>query len=449
MPPPQDLSIPLVPFQGDEKERRAFAFFCDRTAKCFQSEFSSFYLLRAAVEEPAIRHAILALGGIHEFCELEKERLNGNSLTDSFSERYGRAITLLTSPSQMSPKQLNEIFLSSCILFACFESLRGHIKSAITHVRCGLKLLHQTETIDSPASFVYVPQKIIKSLFTRLDSQMMELGGSLLLAMLRETKRPSLPFSALQDPETFKNLDGAYESFDIFLNRTLHVHRTFEMLLADPRGFSDPETLLLEIETERWKCLLYIDRWSLAFNHHFMAHWPQPKQYSDYNIYALQIWRLLAKTLHSVNLANGEEDWDRFQPEFNSIITLAESLVGNSYTKNKSSQGIPSFSFHLGIVVPLLFTSIRCHDPIIRQRAIQILSSSRRFEGMWDSYVAAKVAKYVIDAEEKSAWQRLPEIETCHRHDFSSQRVRPLRVKNVLVVYDDSTLPQIELNWAA
>lgn len=449
VPPPQHLSISLVPFQGNEKERRAFAFFCERTAKCFQSEFSSLHLLRAANEEPAIRHAVIALGGIHEFRGLEKERLNGIPPTDPFSERqYGKAITLLLNSTQMSSKQSTEVFLLSCILFACFESLRGHIKSAITHVTCGLKLLHQTETADTLASFAYVPQKTIRSLFTRLDNQMMELGGSLLLTMLREKERLAPPFSELKDPETFKNLEGAYESFDIFLNRTLHVHRTLEMLLADPLGFSDPETLLLKIETERGKCLQYLDRWSRAFNHHFIRDGPQHERSSDYNIYVLQIWRVTAKLLHSVKLTDTEETWDQFQPEFNTIVTLAEALVETSYITNTSSQGIPSFSFHLGILPPLFLTSIRCRDLIIRRRAVHILSSSRRCEGMWDSHLAATVARYVIDAEEKDGWQSPPGIETYQRHNFSAGNIRALRVKDVLVAYDDSTLPQIKLNWA-
>jgi hypothetical protein len=67
---------------------------------------------------------------------------------------------------------------------------------------------------------------------------------------------------------------------------------------------------------------------------------------------------------------------------------------------------------------------------------------------MWDSHLAATVARHVIDAEEKDAWQSPPGIETCQRHNFSAGNIRALRVKDVLVAYDDSALPQIELNWA-
>ncbi|CZR56121.1 uncharacterized protein PAC_06009 [Phialocephala subalpina] len=448
VPRPQDLSVDLVPFRGNEKERRAFAFFCERTAKCFQSEFSTFYLPQAANEEPAIRHAIIALGGIHEFCGLDEERLNGISPTDPFSERqYGKAISLLLNSTNMSSKHPTEVYLITCILFACFESLRGHIKSAITHVRCGLELLHQTTTADTLASFVYVPRKTIGSLFTHLDNQMMGLGGSLLLTVMRETERLSAPFSELKDPETFRKLEGAHESFDIFLNRALHVHRTSEMLLADPLGFSDSETLLLEIETERGKCLQYLDRWSRAFNQYLIGHGLQHERSSGYNIYVLQIWRVTAKIFLSVNNTDAQETWDQFQPEFNTIVTLAEALVETSTIANTSCQGIPSFSFHLGILPPLFLTSIRCRDPILRRRAVHILSSSRRCEGIWDSRLAATVAGHVINAEEKDVSQSAPGIETYHNHDFSAGNIRAYtRVREVQVAYDDGP-PQIKLNW--
>ncbi|KAE9375156.1 hypothetical protein N431DRAFT_334397 [Stipitochalara longipes BDJ] len=447
VPPPQNLSISLVPFDCNEKERRAFAFFCERTAKCFRSEFSSFYLLRAAHEQPAIRHAVIALGGVHETFGLDKERLNGMGPTDPFSERqYSKAIMLLLNSSKVPSTQPTEVFLISCLLFACFESLRGHIKSAITHVRCGMKLLHQATASDTLASFAYVPQKTIKSLFTRLDNQMMELGGSSLLTMLREAERLP-PFPELKYPETFKNLESAYESFDIFLNRTLHVRRTLEMLLADPLEFPDSETLLQEIETERGKCLQYLDRWSRAFNDHFAGEWSQHEQSSDYNIYVLQIWRVAARIFLSVKHTDAEEAWDQFQGDFNTIVTLSEALIESSNVTNTSYRTTPSFSFHLGILSPLFLTTIRCRDPIIRRRAVHLLSSSRRCEGIWDSHLACKVAKHVIDAEAEDVWENAPRTETRHSPNFSAGNSRAnARVKTVEVAYDDCK-SQVDLDW--
>jgi hypothetical protein len=448
VPPPQSLSVCLVPFQCNEKERRAFAFFCERTAKCFQSDFSSFYLLQAVHEQPAIRHAVIALGGIHEIFGLDKERLNGTSLTDPFSERqYGKAIVLLLNSTKVPSAHPTEVVLISCLLFACFESLRGHIKSAMIHVRCGMKLLHQAADSNALAGFAYIPQNIIRSLFTRLDNQMMELGGSTLLIMLKEAERLP-PFPDLEFPETFRNIEDAYESFDVFLNRTLRVHRVLEMLLADPLEFSDSETLLLDIETERGKCHQYLDHWSRACNQYFMTEGPQYDESPDNNKYVLRIWRATAKIFLSVKLTDAEETWDQFQGDFNTIVTLSETLIGSSYITNKSSRITPSFSFHLGLLSPLFLTSIRCRDPKIRRRALHLLSSSRRCEGIWDSHLASTVAKHVIDAEAKDVDQSASGIEPCHGENSSAgDNPTNARVKTVLVEFDDGA-SQVELDWA-
>lgn len=222
------------------------------------------------------------------------------------------------------------------------------MKSAVTHVKCGSKLLHQTATTDTPASFVYIPQEMIRSLFTHLGNQLMELGNTSLLKMTREAERPA--FSTLKDPETFTNLEDAYASFDILLNRTLRVTRTLDLLLVDALGFSDSETLL-GIETERAKSLQYLDRWSPEFDQYLINNSPIHERSSDYNIHVLQIWRITAKFFLSVKYTDAEEIWDRFHGDFNTTVTLAEALVGTftSHTTSPSFQGISSFSFSFRI----------------------------------------------------------------------------------------------------
>jgi hypothetical protein len=313
---------------------------------------------------------------------------------------------------------------------------------------CGLKLLHETATTDSPPTFAYVPQKTIISLFTRLDNQIMELGGPLLLKTFRESKRV-WPFSELKDPESFRTLESAYETFDSLLNRTLHAHRTMEMLLDDPSGFPDFEYLFLETEIARGKCFQYLEQWSRTFNRYLMSDRLQHERSSDKNAYVLQIWSITTKIFLSVRLTDAEETWDQFHGEFNIVVALAEAFIEASCTTNTSYRGVDSFSFHLGILSPLFLTSIRCRDSAIRRRAVHILSSLRRCEGLWDSRLAATVARNVIDAEEKNIRQITSGIETRPCQNVSSGNIQAhVRVKRVEVAYDDGILPQIKLDFA-
>jgi hypothetical protein len=64
---------------------------------------------------------------------------------------------------------------------------------------------------------------------------------------------------------------------------------------------------------------------------------------------------------------------------------------------------MPSYfspSFELSPIVPLFIVACRCRDPIIRRRAIALLLSYRRREGVWDSLGAGMVAAQCMKKEE-------------------------------------------------
>lgn len=69
----------------------------------------------------------------------------------------------------------------------------------------------------------------------------------------------------------------------------------------------------------------------------------------------------------------------------------------------QSPEKMPSYfspSFELSPIVPLFITACRCRDPHIRRRAISLLLSFRRREGVWDSLGAGMVAAQCMKKEE-------------------------------------------------
>jgi hypothetical protein len=120
---------PSVEFLGSEKERRSFHFFQQETAPqltgFFGHNFWESYLLQAAHHEPSIRHAILALGSLHEALE-QDSGLNVQSHTsrptdDFILENYNQAIKSLVRPVSQKGQQAIDVCLISSILFACLE----------------------------------------------------------------------------------------------------------------------------------------------------------------------------------------------------------------------------------------------------------------------------------------------------------------------------------------
>lgn len=128
---------PSIEFLGSEKERRSFFFFRHKTASqlsgFFGDDFWERLLLQAALYEPSIRHAILALGSLHaRFDERTGLNIQDHTIgwTDDFALRnYNQAINLLVKPLSQGGQQVLDVCLVCSILFACFEVRSFYIQA--------------------------------------------------------------------------------------------------------------------------------------------------------------------------------------------------------------------------------------------------------------------------------------------------------------------------------
>ena len=122
------LPNPIFDTRGSDKERRCYDFFLNRTASqlsgFWDSDFWGCLILRATHHQPAIRHAVLALGSLHERFEAGDKSV----LTPIWDQgeggfalqHYNRAIQHLIKPASKS-QQAVDVCLIACMLFACFE----------------------------------------------------------------------------------------------------------------------------------------------------------------------------------------------------------------------------------------------------------------------------------------------------------------------------------------
>ncbi len=125
--------LPNVIFdaRGSDQERRCYDFFLNRTASqlsgFWDSDFWGCLILRATHHQPAIRHAVLALGSLHERFEA-----GDNSVTTPIWDKgeggfalqqYNQAIQHLIKPASKD-QQAVDVCLIACMLFACFEVSR-------------------------------------------------------------------------------------------------------------------------------------------------------------------------------------------------------------------------------------------------------------------------------------------------------------------------------------
>jgi hypothetical protein len=101
--------------------------------------------------------------------------------------------------------------------------------------------------------------------------------------------------------------------------------------------------------------------------------------------------------------------WDNYCDEFKDALMLAESILttlGDNYREDDTCSLVrpkPSFSLDFVSVGPLYDIARRSRDPAIRRKAIDMLRTFRRREGMWDSGLALLVAERIVAIEEDGA----------------------------------------------
>jgi hypothetical protein len=129
---------PSIGFLGTEKERRSFHFFRQKTtfqlSGFFGSDFWETILLQAALHEPSIRYAIVALGSLHAKSEQDNGLLvqSTSGWTDNFAlKNYSQAIKIVVESLSREGRQTIDVYLICSILFACLEVSHSQIYASI------------------------------------------------------------------------------------------------------------------------------------------------------------------------------------------------------------------------------------------------------------------------------------------------------------------------------
>jgi hypothetical protein len=171
-----------VHIPGNAEEKRGFHFFVQNTAAelsgYYDSSFWESLILAASTQEPSLRHAVIAIGALHE--DFSHKRLISSTpsprsrpTTDEYDTdfalgQYTKAIGALRR-SLSSGKQEPLTALMSCILFVCFDSLRGWFESAMVHLQSGLRILRDMR-MKAAANDHIIEDNLIP-LFMRLSIQ--------------------------------------------------------------------------------------------------------------------------------------------------------------------------------------------------------------------------------------------------------------------------------------
>ncbi|KUJ06421.1 uncharacterized protein LY89DRAFT_603422 [Mollisia scopiformis] len=381
---------------ANDREQRSFHFFRQTTVAhlsgCFSEDVWDNLVLQTSHHEPAIRHAIIALGSLHERYVTHAALINRQDALDDFAlQQYNLAIRSLMEP--LSRKKRLSV-----------DVMQGSYGPAIAHIRSGNKILHELQYDETNKEYShhtlevsrnpYVPTNVVEDLFLRLDFQATQMVGEHSWEFYGKSSRT---LQKLTPPRTFTALSMAREQF------ILCWHRCSFLLHELDQNLESPDIMALFATWQKTSSGI-VDAWNAAFESFLEENEDKLSENEKRGAAIMKILKatgfMALRNAHPT--AHDQVKWDQFRDQYEEIVDLAEGIIS-------SSAGIPQFSLDMGIVGPLYEVTARCRDPFVRRRAISLLKSAQRQEGVWNSFLTATVAERVVQIEEGG----LGEVNCC------------------------------------
>ncbi|EXJ64471.1 hypothetical protein A1O7_00807 [Cladophialophora yegresii CBS 114405] len=434
---------PSADLFASEAERRSFAYFETRACHdlslggSFHGQFWAREVLQAAVHYPSTRHLVVAIGAAFEAFQESAVVSSGSRESNAMRlsiEQCNRSIQLMGALFDAARSEAQSVettcnILTASILFAYLACLQGQISQAIDHVRSGLKVLqdfekarslgHDDHEHDRPADIFPVSVSHLKSLLTSIYGQIRCMINDEALATwerdpLVSAIDPVLSFSTLADAHGY--VENLWHNLLALLQYTeLHPPRT-----ADEVALFTAHHQLLSRSLDSSRDALE----ALA-----SQRTPHAGSRDEHGLNILRLYQTLVAVRLRINPlepGNREAAFDELEPELEQMLRYCELLVqdrsrghGHGHGQQSDLRSSPSFSSGLGYVMPLHTIAARCRNPRIRRRALQLLLSSGRREGLWDAGLTGKIVTTTMEREERLRTEPVP----------SDGRVREVKIE--------------------
>lgn len=387
---------------GSRKELRAFDFFRNESttefAGFFDSSFWSRSVLQASHAESCIRHAVFALGSLHETV-LRNSSLPSkpDASSDPFAlQQCNKAIGFLNQSISSNTHPSIEMLLMSCAIFICFASLQGNYESALCHMQSGLRIFRRwqerlgepsnAKAAVSPGRNQTVDSEIVQ-IFCRLNIQTLLFIDTHLFSKDFMTQGSIQQIHPVRP--SFRNLHEAKDFLDNYISNKLSAGvATYLRHQSCDNDLYDQDCVIIDEHP--------FSDWSAAFHAFLKESGPALNAKDVQRAKMLEIQYKCAEVLLSVGVPPREQALDAFMEVFETVVRLAAEIIGLREESGRRSQ----FSFETGVLPALYFVSTRCRNPRIRRQALSLFSSASHQEGVWNSAMLSKIAERIILIEE-------------------------------------------------
>ncbi|KAJ5617595.1 hypothetical protein N7537_002709 [Penicillium hordei] len=456
----QALSVYCTPVPAgnlSHEEQLCFDWLIKRTARkfagLFPSDFWESLIFQASAQEPAVRHAVIALASAHRLQQQYVTGLNKYDVERFTLLQYNKAIQHLRTNTTNDSYSLR-VALITCMLFITLEYMRGQYQMGCAHLQYGMKLLSDisaTRSLSSMVPTVLPPEEdfaynALVDAYSRLGIQSAMFG-----------QMPSHMYLVTTDPQTaslpstFTSLLEARRSLDDLLNRVqclkshYHDHHVSQTPTSNQQMLNTQSRILADLSL--WRKTYTVSVAHLETNkisekdqtgylllrvHHEMATIMAsvcllPDETESELIFDgfvesfirimagfLDVWKSWSATaFHGNDPSKIASACDELKATFHdfkvsgmntileaSLLELLEkSSIVNHYTQTLGYTR-NEFTVEMGYIPPVYYTAIKCRVPRIRRQAVRALRAAPHREGLWNGSLLADVVEEIIRVEE-------------------------------------------------
>ena len=249
---------------------------------------------------------------------------------------------------------------------------------------------------------------------------------------LHPNSRTVAPGFGPEIPTCFKSLEEARNSHDYQMNGCMRTVADLDSISIRKIKLSPrDEAACIETYNKARKTHVHkLWQWACAFEEFLLQSSAAMDAKALQGATVLQLsHRLLsmAFNLDGRTILSEQGCWDEHTKDYEEMVNLAAAVVEsqNAEAKNtNSSLRKPVFSIDVNIVTPLFSIASKCRDPHIRRKAISLLYSAPRQEGLWQSVLTGRVAERIMEIEEAGL-----ENVTCCKDVPIPNRVCEMEVK--------------------
>ncbi|KAH7122616.1 hypothetical protein B0J11DRAFT_464583 [Dendryphion nanum] len=346
------------------------------TCKLFPSSFWERNVMQLTHTEPAIWHAAIALGAMHQRSEaqiLGKNKEEDQKLTRRAAAHYGEAMALakdLGSGSKIG---------ALSVMLASIASMMDRWAEMQQHVIAGLNIVSQNQGTSSEL-------EAIRGSLMRLDLQAMTFSDSNAPYPYEDSSSVFAVDQFLATPDT-QELSLEDLSSEFFgLSRTMFILDGGDLSESNLQG---PWLTKLEGFLRR------LSRWEKKMSKYEDTHQENPSERTTR--LSLRMYHAILRALISAQSFGSEMRWDSLLGHFEYIIRIIATLEAEEDTSHTFS-----LTLEPGMVIPLWMVIHRCRHYGLRHAGLQILRASKRIESMWKSGPTATTLATLVAVEEES-----------------------------------------------